>query len=251
MAYFKYNNKSIYYHEVGSGSPLILLHGNTASSKMFDDVINLYSNNFKVIVIDFLGHGRSDRLTSFPVDFWYDEALQVIELIERNECKKVNLIGTSGGALVALNVALERGNLVNKVIADSFEGEQALDIVAQIIEEDRSQSKQNKESIDFWLANHGNDWEKVVDSDTKVMLQHYVEIKHFYHKPLSEITVPTMLTFSMKDEFIEFVDLENIYSDMKNKISNCTLQIFQNGGHPTMTTNAKKFSDKAIEFLID
>ena len=36
MPYFKYKNKNIYYEERGNGSiPVVFLHGNTASSKMF------------------------------------------------------------------------------------------------------------------------------------------------------------------------------------------------------------------------
>ena len=123
MAYFKYGDRNIFYEEVGSGFPLILLHGNTLSSKMFTQIIDLYKEDFKVILIDFLGHGNSDRLEQFPIDFWYDQAMQVVQLITLNDYGKVNLIGTSGGALTALNVALEHEELVNKVIADSLEGE--------------------------------------------------------------------------------------------------------------------------------
>jgi pimeloyl-ACP methyl ester carboxylesterase len=107
MAFFRYKNQNVYYQETGNGSPLLLLHGNTASSKMFDNVIDCYKNGFRLILVDFLGHGKSDRLEKFPTDLWYDEAMQVIELIEQNNYDKANLLGTSGGALVALNVALE------------------------------------------------------------------------------------------------------------------------------------------------
>ncbi len=41
MSYFKYNGHNIFYQEIGQGNPLILLHGNTASSKMFGHSIFL------------------------------------------------------------------------------------------------------------------------------------------------------------------------------------------------------------------
>ena len=56
MAYFSYDNKKIYYQEIGNGKPLIFLHGNTASSAMFLEIINHYTDIFKVILIDFLGN---------------------------------------------------------------------------------------------------------------------------------------------------------------------------------------------------
>ena len=93
---------------------------------MFLDIIESYTSNYKVILIDFLGHGKSDRLEEFPIDLWFDEAQQVISFLKEKKYNNVNLIGSSGGALVAINVALETPELVDKVIADSFEGEMSL-----------------------------------------------------------------------------------------------------------------------------
>lgn len=36
MAYFNYQSKRIFYREAGAGKPLVMLHGDTASSVMFD-----------------------------------------------------------------------------------------------------------------------------------------------------------------------------------------------------------------------
>ena len=49
MPYFKYKNKSVYYEEIGQGEPVILIHGNTMSSKMFDCILDLYKSKFKEI----------------------------------------------------------------------------------------------------------------------------------------------------------------------------------------------------------
>lgn len=251
MPYLKYKNKNVYYKEMGTGTPLLFLHGNTASSKMFDSIIELYKSEFKLIQIDFLGHRKSDRLDKFEDDFWYDEAMLAVELISQNKYKKVNILGTSGGALVALNVALEHSGLVDKVIADSFEGEKSLDIVVEIIPNDRLQSKLNQDSINFWHYNHGNDWETVVDNDTDVIIRHHKSIVNFFHRDLSQINVPVMLTASMKDEFSEFFDLNSTYKNLQAKIPNCSLHFFQAGGHSAMLSNAKEFSDIAKRFFTD
>ena len=125
MSYFVYNNKNIFYDEIGSGTPLLFLHGNTVSSNMYVEVSKKYSQNFKVILIDFLGHGKSERLNEFPTDLWFYEAQQVIAFLKEKQYADVNIIGSSGGSIVAINVALEAPELVSKVIADSFEGENA------------------------------------------------------------------------------------------------------------------------------
>lgn len=82
MAYFKYQDKNIYFEEIGSGLPVMLLHGDTASSKMFELLLPLYQNSFQVILIDFLGNGRSDRVSAFPADLWFSQAKQVIALLD-------------------------------------------------------------------------------------------------------------------------------------------------------------------------
>jgi pimeloyl-ACP methyl ester carboxylesterase len=69
MAYFKFDNNNVYYKIVGNGKPLLLLHGNTVSSKMFNSILKVYSKNHKVITLDFPGHGKSSRLDKFETDF--------------------------------------------------------------------------------------------------------------------------------------------------------------------------------------
>lgn len=249
MAFFKYEGKNVYYEETGSGQPLILLHGNSVSSKMFSGVVDLYKNDFNVILVDFLGHGNSDRLKEFPVDFWYDEAMQIIELILYKGYEKVNLIGTSGGALAALNVALEREDLVGRVIADSFEGESVLSSWVDTVREERGQTKSLKQMRMLWEYCHGGDWESVVDNDTDVIIRHEKSVKKFFHKDLAQLNVPVLLTASLGDEFAEKMDLERTFRDMAEKIPGAKLHLFPVGGHPAMITNAEEFSELAREFL--
>ncbi len=84
MPYFTYQSKQIYYSEAGEGKPLLFLHGNTASSKMFEPLLPLYTDNFKVILIDFLGNGRSDRVEKFPASLWQEWAKQTVALLEHS-----------------------------------------------------------------------------------------------------------------------------------------------------------------------
>ena len=65
MSYFNYQSKKIYYKETGSGKPIVFLHGNTASSRMFELILPLYEDKFHVILIDFLGHGNQTGWKNF------------------------------------------------------------------------------------------------------------------------------------------------------------------------------------------
>ena len=123
MSYFNYQGQQIYYQEVGAGEPCVFLHGNTASSKMFEYLLPLYTDKFKVILLDFSGNGRSQRVGAFPNDLWQDQGRQIVELCRTLNYGRVNLLGTSGGAYAAINAALAAPELFAKVVADSFYGE--------------------------------------------------------------------------------------------------------------------------------
>ncbi|WP_297955918.1 alpha/beta fold hydrolase [uncultured Ruminococcus sp.] len=252
MSFYIFDNKKIFYEEMGEGTPLIFLHGNTASSKMYEDYSNRYSERFKVILIDFLGHGRSERLSKFPADLWFYEAQQVIAFLRHKKYDKVNIIGSSGGAIVALNVALEVPECVNKVIADSFEGEKADEAFVKNLLSDRSSSMEDVNARGFYSYMHGNDWEQIVRNDTSAIIRHSKEVVDFFHRPLSDLKTKVLLTGSKGDKFMYSVApdyYEKIYGNMLEKLTNGSMHLFETGDHPAMMTNQEEFYKLSMEFL--
>ncbi len=252
MSCFIYNGKQVYYSEIGDGAPLLLLHGNTASSRMFESVLPLYTAKYRVILMDFLGHGASDRLDSFPTDLWYDEALQVIAFLREKQYGKVNLIGTSGGALVAINIALEAPELVSRVIADSFEGECALPDITGSLASGREASKRDAGAVMFYSAMQGEDWERVVDCDTEAIVRHSREIRRFFHRELSELKMEILLTGSREDEFLSRLSqdfFDKVYGEMLRKAVHGKMLLFEHGAHPAMLSNASAFLAAADIFF--
>ena len=252
MSYFKFEDKNIYYEETGYGKPLLLLHGNTASSNMFGAVASGYAQDHWVILMDFLGHGQSDRLDKFPADLWFYEAEQVIAFLKEKQYGKVDIIGTSGGALTAINVALEAPELVGKIIADSFEGEVPLKAFTDSVVEDREASKNDPDARMFYYYMHGDDWETIVDLDTQAIVEHDKTIGKFFHKPLSSLSVPILMTGSKTDEFICMIDpdyFETTYGDMIRKIGHGEIHLFETGGHPAMLSNPEAFLARSRRFL--
>lgn len=252
MGYFNFNNKQVYYKEFGTGTPLLFLHGNTASSNMFAGIAEKYRKYFKVILIDFLGHGKSDRLSEFPIDLWFNEAEQVIAFLHEKQYTKVNIIGSSGGALVAINVALEAPEIINKVIADSFEGDKPINAFTENVKADRNSSKHNENAKMFYAFMHGPDWEQVVDNDTNAIIRHEKEIGVFFHKPLQFLKADILLTGSQEDEFVSTISpdyFKKVYGELIEKIGHGKIHLFNTGGHPAMLTNSEEFYQLSMEFL--
>ena len=55
-------SNGIFYRVVGAGEPLLLLHGIMVSGDMFDPLVALLSDRFRVLIPDLRGHGRSGAL---------------------------------------------------------------------------------------------------------------------------------------------------------------------------------------------
>jgi pimeloyl-ACP methyl ester carboxylesterase len=247
MPKFKFDHKDVYYKTVGEGKPLILLHGNSVSSVMFNQVLDDYARDFKVILVDFPGHGKSQRVDKFETDFWFYNAKVVYGLILHLGLQKVSVIGTSGGAMVALNLGLEHPECVDFVVADSFEGEFPLASYMDSLETDRNSAKQIPDAKAFWQACHGDDWEKVVDLDTQMLIEFVETGKPFFHKPISELKVPALLTGSKQDEYCDHLD--KIYNDLKTQNKKLTIHLFPEGNHPAMLSNHEAFLCLIKEFL--
>lgn len=248
MAFFKYGDKNIYYNETGAGSPVVLLHGDTASSKMFEYIIPLYANSFRVILMDFLGNGQSDRVEEFPPDLWYSQAQQVIAFLEYLDYGKVNLIGTSGGAWVAVNAALERPDLVHKVVADSFDGRTLQNGFSENLLKERMDAKNDDFSRQFYEWCQGEDWETVVDLNTKALIECADSKFPLFHKPLELLKLPILFVGSMEDTMCRR-NLDEEYRQMEQLVSNGKTYLFPTGNHPAILSNAEKFADIVKDFL--
>src|SRR5271166_4327707 len=127
MSSFKFEGQRIAYTEFGGGPaevtatgvrgrtaksarassrPLILLHGLLLSQEMHRPLAeDLAADGNRVITLDLLGHGQSER----PRDMWrYSMAFyaqQVLALMDHLQIEQAVVMGTSLGANVALEVA--------------------------------------------------------------------------------------------------------------------------------------------------
>ena len=97
----------IYYEQYGSGTPLLILHGNSQSLAVFHPFLSAFLPDFQVILMDSRGHGHSRlsvraALHGFSTE---DMADDVIALLDHLHLSSVHLLGFSDGANVGLEIA--------------------------------------------------------------------------------------------------------------------------------------------------
>ncbi len=107
MPEFEHNGHRISYDEYGEGDrPLVLIHGLLMNRRMFDRLgPEMAELGNRVIAVDLLGHGQSDRppeMSHYSMTFF---AQQVEALLDHLELEKAVIGGTSLGANTTLELA--------------------------------------------------------------------------------------------------------------------------------------------------
>jgi pimeloyl-ACP methyl ester carboxylesterase len=108
-----------------SARPLILVHGLLLAQTMHRPLAqDLAARGNRVVTVDLLGHGESER----PRDMWHYSmrffADQVLALMDHLELEQAVVMGTSLGANTALEIALEaperlRGMVIEMPVLDN------------------------------------------------------------------------------------------------------------------------------------
>ncbi len=114
MANFLFEGKSVYYMEYGAGSPIVVLNGIMMSCASWAEFIDPFSAQNRLILLDMLDQGRSDKM-----DAPFSQALQVEvvrALLDHLGLDRVSLLGISYGGEVAQRFAIQYGPRVDRLM---------------------------------------------------------------------------------------------------------------------------------------
>jgi pimeloyl-ACP methyl ester carboxylesterase len=131
---FRYQGYRISYDEYGSGDrPLVLIHGLLMNRRMFERLgPEMADRGNRVICVDLLGHGRSDR----PEDLQrYSMPLfgkQIVALLDHLGLERAVIGGTSLGANVSIQTAVHAPDRVEALFIEMPVLDDALVAVAAI-----------------------------------------------------------------------------------------------------------------------
>ncbi|WP_067657279.1 alpha/beta fold hydrolase [Nocardia harenae] len=98
----------------GDGEPVVLLHGGFVDSRTFAPALPLLISRFQVYRVDRRGHGHTPDVPG-PLSY-AALAADLAAFLERVVGGPAHLVGHSDGANLALRVALDRPDLVRKLV---------------------------------------------------------------------------------------------------------------------------------------
>jgi pimeloyl-ACP methyl ester carboxylesterase len=193
--YAPVNGIRIWYATFGKGAPVLLLHGGLANSNYWGEQVRALAPNYRVIVMDSRGHGRSTRDAE---PYGYDlMASDVIGLLDHLKIKKVALVGWSDGAIIGLDIAMRHPERLSKLFA--FAANYDPSGVADAT---------NSPVVQAYIARAGEEYEKL--SATPKEYKNFVDqITHMWNSQphwtqadFAKIRTPTWIADADHDEMI-------------------------------------------------
>ena len=218
----KINGIELYYDIVGNGKSVILLNPNSVHTKIFmSPIVKLFSKDFKVYCVDRRGCGKSTR----DCELSYEEsAKDIYEMIQELRLDKPIVVGFSGGASVALHLAIKYPTAISKLILCSGSARK-VNISSRSFFDNLIWYPGKKNSEKFW---------KLID-----------ESKEISTNELKTILVPTLVVNGGARDIIPIEEADFISSN----IADSKLLILEKEGHCTYARK-KYWYDQVKDFLV-
>lgn len=212
------NGTNLYYEVHGNGTPIILVHGNSESHKIYDVLTEELKSNHQVYAVDSRNHGKSDKTNTISYDLMAEDFIQFIEKLN---IENPILYGFSDGGIIGLLIAIKRPRLLSKLIISG----------ANLNPDGISKSMTTIIKLGYFFSRSKN---------LKMMLNE----PNISADDLEKIKIPTLILAGERD-----VIKEKHTKLIASSIANSTLIIVPNETHSSYIIHSKKLYDLIHEFL--
>ncbi len=261
------------YHEAGSGSPLLLLHGSgpgVTGWRNFKDVLPALGEHFRCLVLELPGFGVSHATDLHPM---VAAPRAVDQFITGLGLDRPAVIGNSMGGVIALQLATRKPDLFRRIVTVGGVGtnifgsypSEGINLLMDFTDDP------SREALVRWLNSMVHDramvteeliearWQQATDPDTLAsakrmygraamtagMRMAAASDRPPYWAMLHKITAPTLLTWGREDR-VSPIDMALV---PMRTIADCELHVLPNCGHWAMIEQREAWERVVIEFL--
>ena len=197
--YAEVNGINLYFETIGTGRPLILLHGGLGSGEMFGPTRPTLAERHHAIAVDLQGHGRTADIDR-PIDIRL-MADDIAALIDHLGLDKPDVVGYSLGGGVAFFTAVKYPEKVGRlVMASAHIRRDAIppEMLAQQEQVNAAAAEFMKDTPMYQLymevAPHPEDFPRLLDKIGEAMAQDFD-----FTEELRGLQVPTMIVAADAD----------------------------------------------------
>jgi Predicted hydrolases or acyltransferases (alpha/beta hydrolase superfamily) len=258
-------NVRLHITDAGEGRPIILIHGWPLSDEMYEYQYNdLINAGFRTIGITLRGFGKSDKpYGSYNYDVHVSDIKKVLDKLEINNA----VLGgfSMGGSIAVRYAARDNGTRISKLALfgaaapiwtqrDDFQfnlPKSAVDDLIALNNKDRPKLLSNfakifsatetslNKGIGAWLTGINLSASSYATAQCLIALRD-TDLR----ADLAEITIPTLILHGKKDKICSF----DLAEQMKARILNSHLVVFENSGHSLFLEETQKFNTELIKF---
>jgi len=257
MPYYQSGEIRLYFEEHGRGEPIVFLHGFTLDHRAWGPQVKFFSANYRVIIIDSRGHGKSDAPeTGYGRDFRIQDLL---ELFQHLKLEQAHLVGLSMGGSTAIGFALKYQSMLKSLtlVSTGAAGFKPGRKVARVDELAKSEGVESarKQWLDWNMIYYKGKHQDVGKLLKKMIEEHSGAIwadakRGNYPKTIDlehvhKLTVPTLIIAGGKDKI--FVPLSE---ELHRRIKKSQLIIMNGAGHILNLEFPQEF-DKILSNFLD
>lgn len=265
----KISGANVHFIETGKGPPILFLHGLGGSWRDWSANLPAFASNYRVMAMDFLGFGESDKPEVRYSIEWLTDVVE--NFLQEQGLDRLTLVGHSMGGLVALNLASRPKSRVKKlVITDAVGISDKAEFLAYAMSKKIMGSDTEWEFVESFLKDQFRSMaddliEKQKPQTARDLfeslkvpiigkpllpmtpeVQMIASIFDFDIRPkLASIQQPTLILWGAKDSIASPQDA----SLLQTKIHASTLIIFPESGHSPMMEHPSLFNQELGKFL--
>lgn len=260
------------YVEAGEGDTLLLLHGFSSSLDVFEKVIPAFAQRYRVLALDLLGFGKSDKPVHvrYSLSFYAKLAMEFLEKTHALASKNVYAIGHSMGGKYLLALSVLYPNVLTKLVISNTDG--FLNVPSFV----RAASLWDSSSCappclftDFYSPDHAQCLPRpshITDEHFRRNVEmvrsrenfeammalnrdyRYLDLRRTgIRNRLKELRIPILILWGENDRFIPPKYAEIAHRELPGSF----LQMIPNCGHVPMVEKPKEFVEIVCKFLSD
>ncbi len=223
---------------------LLLLHGAIGAASQFDKLKEELKDKFEVYTMNFSGHGGEVMPDRFLIELF---AGDVIKFLEINKLEGIDVFGYSMGGYVALYIASQYKNKVNKIftIATKFDWNEESSVKeSKMLNPDKIEEKIPAYAKVLQKRHAPQDWKAVLNKTAEMMID-LGNRPVLTDEVLDKIENEVLISVGDKDTMVTLEETANAAGKLKNG----KLFIFSETEHPIEKMDLKKLSTEIKNFF--
>jgi pimeloyl-ACP methyl ester carboxylesterase len=226
---------TIHYRDYGRGRPLLFLHGGWGYGLYpFDAQAETLQNEFRILIPDRSGYGRSTRVAGeMPLDFHRRAASETVAFLDGLGIERAVFWGHSDGSVISAMIGLTAPERCECLILEAFHLLRRKPGSRSFFERFAARPEELGEETKKLLAeDHGErNWPSVLRRNCTAWFRIADQVKRadedLYDGRLGEITVPTLFLHGSLDPRTEPGEMERVRKEMPQ----ATMRFVGNGKH--------------------